>query len=195
MTANPSERADLSGRRVVVAVSGGIAAYKSCTLVSRLTQSGAEVSVIMTEAATKLVGEATFQSLSGRPVGTSLWEPVDAYDAQHIALARSCELLILVPATANTIAKIAHGICDNLVTTVINALPRTTPVLLAPAMNAEMWANPITQKNIAVVRDELGYELIGPESGWQACRTTGTGRMSEPETIYERAVQVLTSGA
>lgn len=181
----------LKDKTVIVAVTGGIAAYKSCTLVSRLAQSGASVSVLMTESAKRFVGELTFEALSGRPVHSSLWDQVEAHDSQHVNLARSASLMIIAPASANTIAKLAHGICDNVVTTVACALPRTTPVLFAPSMNAQMWENPITQKNFEILRDVLGYHPVGPGTGWQACRTMGSGRMSEPEAIFEQAVQLL----
>ena len=181
----------MNGKRIIVAVTGGIACYKACTLVSRLAQAGAEVTVMMTESATRFVQPLTFESLSGRPVLTSLWEAEDAYDSQHISLARGCDLVIIAPATANTLAKLAHGICDNLVTTVLAALPRDTRVLVAPSMNAQMWENPITQQNVATLESVLGWQRNGPEEGWQACRTKGAGRMSEPEKILEVAVGVL----
>lgn len=177
--------AKLTGRRIIVAVTGAIACYKSCTLVSRLAQAGAEVTVLMTASAERFVTSLTFQTLSGRPVYTSLWEAQENFDAQHIGLARAADVMVIAPASANTIAKLAHGICDNVVTTVATALPRETPVLLGPAMNAEMWANPITQQNVTTLREVLGYHMVGPGTGWQACRTEGAGRMSEPDEIVE----------
>ncbi|MCC6682418.1 MAG: hypothetical protein IT445_16080 [Phycisphaeraceae bacterium] len=173
----------LQDRRLLVALSGGIACYKIATLVSRLAQRGADVRVIMTEAATRFITPLTLQSLSGHPVLISIWQHDDRPDAQHVGLARWCQSFILAPASANTIAKIAHGQCDDIVSLTACALPQQTPKLIAPAMNAEMWANPVVQKNITTLRDELGYTLIGPEEGWQACRTSGAGRMSEPEAI------------
>ena len=175
----------LTGRRIIVAVTGAIACYKSCTLVSRLAQAGAEVTVLMTASAERFVTRLTFQTLSGRPVYTSLWEAEENYDAQHIGLARAAALMVIAPASANTIAKLAHGICDNVVTTVAMAMPRETPVLLAPSMNAEMWGHPITQQNMTTLREVLGYQTVGPGTGWQACRTEGAGRMSEPDEIVE----------
>ncbi len=179
---------------VIVAVTGGIAAYKTCTLVSLLVQAGHDVTVMMTEAATRFVGPLTFQSLTGRRVFTSLWEADDRPDAQHIALARAARLMIVAPCSANTLAKLAHGICDNLVTTVATALPRTpqpTPLLLAPAMNADMWANPITQANVRTLGELTGTSFVGPEAGWQACRTSGPGRMSEARAIFDAACKLL----
>lgn len=185
MTEDVSKPADLTGRRIIIAATGAIACYKSCTLVSRLAQAGAEVTVLMTEAAERFVTPLTFQTLSGRPVYTSLWQAEENYDSQHIGLARAAALMVIAPASANTIAKLAHGMCDNVVTTVATALPRQTPVLIAPTMNAEMWDNPITQENVKKLRDVLGYHIVGPDAGWQACRTSGVGRMAEPHDIFD----------
>ncbi|MAX22987.1 MAG: hypothetical protein CMJ19_00670 [Phycisphaeraceae bacterium] len=180
-------------RQVLVAVTGGIACYKACTLVSRLAQAGATVRVMMTESAKQFVTPLTFQSLSNQPVHSSLWEAVDRPDAQHIGLARWADLVIIAPATANILAKAATGICDDLVSTVLCAVPQTTPVLFAPAMNADMWANPVTQRNISTVKDLLNWKSVGPEEGWQACRTLGAGRMSEPDAIFDAASDCLTA--
>lgn len=198
---NPLDHADhadyLAGRRIAVALSGGIACYKTATLVSRLAQRGAEVRVLMTEAATRFVTPLTFQSLSGRSVVTSIWpahptrDSDDHPESPHIGLARWCELFIIAPASADLIARIAHGLTNDVVTLVACALPRTTPVLVAPAMNAEMWHNPITQRNVQTLRDPLGWQLVGPDEGWQACRTQGAGRMSEPEAILEAAIAAI----
>ncbi len=191
-TQDPRPETPLSSRRILVAVTGGIAAYKTATLVSRLAQAGAAVTVLMTESATRFVAPLTFQSLSGRPVFTSQWQAESDFASQHIATARAADLLVIAPCSANTIAKLAAGICDNVVTVVACALPRKTPVLLAPAMNAEMWEHPITQRNLATLQSTLGYHTVGPAEGWQACRTSGAGRMSEPEEIFERVAQLLT---
>ena len=181
----------LAGRRILVGLSGGIACYKTATVVSRLVQRGAEVTVLMTRSATRFVAPLTFESLSGRPVYTSQWRQIESRDSQHVALARSAELLAIAPASANTIAALAAGLCDNIITTIACALPRTTPVLLAPAMNAQMWEHPITQRNLQTLRDLLGYHTVGPETGWQACRTQGAGRMSEPEAIVEEIERMV----
>ncbi|MEX2215592.1 MAG: flavoprotein [Phycisphaeraceae bacterium] len=180
-----------AGRKVIVAVTGGIAVYKVATVVSRLVQGGATVRVIMTQAATRFVAPLTFQSLSGQTVLTSIWQSDDRPDSQHIGLARWCDLFIIAPASANTLAKLAAGLCDDIVTLAACAIPRDTPVLLAPAMNADMWANPIVQRNLATVKESLGYKTVGPDEGWQACRTNGAGRMSEPEKILEAAMAML----
>lgn len=180
---NPPDAARLSGRKVVVCVTGGIAAYKTATLVSRLAQAGAIVRVVMTEAATRFITPLTLQSLSGHEVITSIWQTVDRPDSQHIGLARWADLLVIAPASTDIIAKIAAGICDDPVSLTIAALPRGTPVCFAPAMNEQMWENPITQRNLVTLRETLGYHMIGPDEGWQACRTQGRGRMSEPQAI------------
>ena len=183
--ATPEPSGPLSGKHIAVALSGGIACYKIATLVSRLVQQGADTRVLMTESATRFVGPLTFQSLSGKPVLTSIWQSDDHPDSQHVGIARWCDLLVIAPATANTIARLAHGLTDDTVSLVACALPSTTPLLIAPAMNADMWANGIVQKNIETLKTLPNTTLLGPESGWQACRTEGAGRMSEPEAILE----------
>lgn len=191
-----SSPAAFAGRKILVGVTGGIACYKSAALVSRLVQAGATVRVIMTEAATRFVTPLTFQALSGQSVLTSIWQADDRPDSQHIGLARWCDLFLIAPASADILAKLAHGLTDDLISLTACALPRSpqrTPVLLAPAMNAQMWANPITQKNVATLKDVLGWQTVDPESGWQACRTAGEGRMSEPEAIFEAAQKILAS--
>lgn len=181
----------LADRRVIVALAGGIACYKTATLVSRLVQRGADVRVIMTEAATRFIAPLTFQSLSGQTVLTSVWDSDDRPDSQHIGLARWAELMVIAPATANTIARLAAGLSDDIVTLSAAALPADTSLLLAPAMNADMWTNPITQRNLTVLRDLRGIHTVGPEEGWQACRTSGAGRMSEPDAILDAIVSRL----
>jgi phosphopantothenoylcysteine decarboxylase/phosphopantothenate--cysteine ligase len=183
-----------SGRRIIVGVTGGIAAYKTCTLVSRLAQAGAEVTVLMTPAATKFVGPITFQALSGRPVYTSPWEHVESSDPQHISLARSADLAIVAPCTMDCLARLVHGHADDVVTLVLSAVDRSrTPVLLAPSMNGAMWGQPATQRNLALARSD-GYTIIEPGEGWQACRTVGTGRMAEPEDLLAAVTSRLASG-
>lgn len=180
-----------SGRNVIVAVTGGIACYKSADLVSRFVQSGATVRVLMTEAATKFVTPLTFQSLSNSPVTTNIWEAYEHHDSQHIALARWCDLMVIAPATADIIAKVAAGICEDVVSLVAAAVGTSKPILLAPAMNADMWANPLTQRNLKTLKDVLRCRVVGPDTGWQACRTSGPGRMSEPEAIFDAAIDLI----
>ena len=173
----------LAGRRILVGVSGGIACYKACTLVSRLAQAGAEVTVMMTPAATRFVAALTFQALSGRPVYTDQWEQHEANDVQHIAQARAADLCIVAPATMDLCAKLANGVCEDVVCTVLAAIDRAkTPVLLAPSMNEVMWGQPANQRNIAQLKAD-GFVVLDPASGWQACRAVGVGRMPEPEAL------------
>lgn len=175
----------LKHRRVLVGVSGGIACYKSCTLVSRLAQMGAEVTVMMSPSAMRFVQPLTFAALSGKPVLTSQWEQVDALEAQHIRTARQAEVCIVAPATMDLCAKLAIGLCDDVLTSVLAAIDRnTTPVLLAPSMNAVMWAQPSNQRNMSTLRAD-GFLVLDPASGWQACREVGPGRMPEPDALAE----------
>lgn len=178
----------LEHREVVVAVCGGIAAYKVCHVVSGLVQRGAGVTVAMTEAATHFVGPATFQALSGRPVITGVFSAVYAHDPQHIRLTREADLFLIAPATANIIGKIAGGICDDLVSTIV--IGADCPIMLAPAMNDAMWRHPAVVANVAKL-EQFGYKLIGPEEGWLACRTVGLGRMVEPDTLVDAVVEQL----
>ncbi len=181
----------LEGTPILVGVAGGIAAYKTCWLVSRLAQAGAQVTVAMTPEAAKFVTPLTFQALSGRPVYTSPWEHIESSDPQHISLAKNCRVAVVAPCTMNCMAKLAGGMCDDVVTLILSAIDKTkTPVLLAPAMNAAMWGQPATQRNLATLRGD-GYRMVGPAEGWQACRTSGPGRMSEPEELLAAVVEAL----
>ncbi len=178
----------LTGREVIVAICGGIAAYKVADVVSKLVQAGAGVSVVMTDAAQKFVTPLTFQALSGRPVRTSTWDLQDSSDPQHISLTEKADLLLVAPATADIIAKVAHGLCDDLVSLMVAAA--ACPVVFAPAMNNRMWENPINQENVAKLKGH-GYQFIGPEAGWLACRNVGAGRLSEAAEIVERVTAML----
>ncbi|MCB9839222.1 MAG: hypothetical protein H6813_07790 [Phycisphaeraceae bacterium] len=185
MNANTGDNTIFEGAPILVGVTGGIAAYKTCLLVSRLAQSGADATVLMTDAATRFVGPLTFQALSGNHVYVSPWEHVRSQDPQHVSLARSARAIVVAPCSMNCMAKLAHGLADDVVTLAISAADRrATPILLAPAMNAAMWAQPSTQRNLSTLADD-GFRIIGPDEGWQACRTSGAGRMSEPDTILE----------
>jgi phosphopantothenoylcysteine decarboxylase / phosphopantothenate---cysteine ligase len=178
----------LTGREIVVGVSGGIAAYKTAALVSRLVQAGAGVTVVMTEHATRFVGPLTFQTLSGRPVHVDPLALPEDWRADHIALADRAELVVVAPATANVLGKLAGGIADDLLSTVLLAAP--APVLLAPAMNERMWAHPAVRANVETLRGR-GVHFIGPDAGRLACGTTGPGRMAEPDAILAEIVRVL----
>ena len=173
----------LRGKRIIVGVTGGIAAYKTAMVVSRLAQAGAEVTVAMTQAATHFVTPLTFQALSARPVYTSAWEHIESQDPQHISLADAADAALIAPCTMDCMARLATGRTDDVVTLIVSAIDRSkTPVLLAPSMNTAMWTQPSTQRNLKVLVKD-GFQIIGPGEGWQACRHVGTGRMSEPEEI------------
>ena len=172
-----------TGRRILVCVCGGIAAYKVATVVSRVVQAGGEVTVAMTEAATRFITPLTFQALSGRPVFTSQWDKFDQADPQHVRMAEGLDAALVAPCTMNTLARLAAGFTDDAVTTALSAIDRTrVPVLLAPSMNAEMWSQPATRRNLGILSDD-GFGLIEPGSGWQACRRVGSGRLPEPEAL------------
>lgn len=170
---------------MLVGVTGGIAAYKTATLVSRLAQAGAVVTVAMTDAAARFVAPLTFQALSGRPIYTSAWEHIESSDPQHIALAKATNVAIVAPCTMDAMAKLATGRTDDVVTLILSAVDRSvTPVILAPAMNTVMWEQPSTRRNLATLIAD-GFTIAGPDEGWQACRNVGPGRMAEPEALLE----------
>lgn len=173
----------LAGRGILLGVTGGIAAYKAVDLASKLTFAGAEVRTVMTENATRLIGPASFQGVTNCPVYTSLWAEPGDFKIRHINLVESADIVVVAPATANIIAKIANGICDDLLSTVLCAA-WTKPILLAPAMNNNMWTNPAVKWNVKTVT-EMGIQIIGPEKGRLACGTEAMGRMSEPADILE----------
>ena len=167
-------------REILIGVTGGIAAYKTAAVVSDLVQSGLGVTVVMTRSAQKFVGAATFRALTGRPVATRAFETEDHPLGPHIELARQAQLLCIAPATANFLAKAAHGVADDLLSTLL--LSFTGPVVLAPAMNKEMWGKPAVQRNVTQLRGD-GCYFVGPAEGWQSCRERGVGRMAEPAEI------------
>lgn len=178
----------LTGREIVVGVCGGIAAYKVADVVSKLVQAGAGVTVCMTAEAQKFVTPLTFEALSGRPVRTGTFDLVESSDPQHISLTERADLMLVAPATNNMIAKVAHGLCDDLVSLMVCAA--ACPVVFAPAMNNRMWAHPIARENVEKLKS-IGYRFIGPEDGWLACRNVGPGRLSEPQKIVEEMVAML----
>ena len=180
----------LNGREIIVGVCGGIAAYKVADVVSKLVQAGAGVTVCMTAEAQRFVTPLTFEALSGRKVRTGTFDLVDTSDPQHIGLTERADLMLVAPATNNVIAKVATGLCDDLVSLMVCAA--ACPVVFAPAMNNRMWDHPVAQENVAKLR-ALGYRFIGPESGWLACRNVGAGRLSEPQKIVDEVVHMLTA--
>jgi phosphopantothenoylcysteine decarboxylase/phosphopantothenate--cysteine ligase len=178
----------LADSEILVCVCGGIAAFKTAALVSQLVQAGCGVTVAMTRAARRFVGQTTFRALTGRAVHTSLWSSEASTDIQHLSLSERCDLIVVAPATANSIGKLASGIADDLVSSLL--LGAACPVILAPAMNTRMWEHPAVRRNLALLRD-WGFTLIGPDSGWQACRAVGPGRMSEPDTLFDAICSAL----
>lgn len=170
----------LKGKNILLGVTGGIAVYKAADIVSRLRKKNANVEVIMTKAAREFVDPMTFQTMSNRPVHTDMFNKIHVYDVEHISLAQKSDLILVAPATANTISKIANGIADNLLTTVITA--STAQLVFAPAMNTEMYNNPVIQENIKKLED-LGSKFVPPATGLLACGDYGAGKMAEPEDI------------
>ncbi|MGG0812070.1 bifunctional phosphopantothenoylcysteine decarboxylase/phosphopantothenate--cysteine ligase CoaBC [Paenibacillus alvei] len=182
----------LQGKTIVLGVTGGIAAYKAAALCSKLKQEGAEVHVIMTKSATEFITELTFQTLSRQLVYTDTFDERDASVVSHIDLADRADLVLVAPATANVIGKMAHGLADDMLTTTL--LATTAPVIVAPAMNVHMYTHPAVQNNMSILR-EGGVQFIEPEEGLLACGYTGKGRMAEPEHIIEQLKQWMASNA
>jgi len=176
---------ELTGKRITLGVTGGIAAYKAAELVRLLIKQGARVQVAMTEAATHFVTPVTFQALSGNTVFSDQWDPRVANNMAHIDLSRDADVLLIAPASADFLAKVANGLADNLLSTL--TLARNCPLLVAPAMNRQMWENAATQRNITTLRGD-GVTVIGPARGEQACGETGLGRMIEPEDILAEVI-------
>jgi phosphopantothenoylcysteine decarboxylase len=170
----------MTGREIVLGVTGGIAAYKAAGLASQLVQAGASVTAVLTAAAEKFVGRATFEALTGRNVLMHVFDEPGYPLGAHIELAEKAEILVIAPATANFLAKAASGLADDLLSTLY--LSFTGPVLLAPAMNCEMWEKPAVQRNVQQLRAD-GVGFVDPEEGWLSCRKRGVGRMAAPETI------------
>lgn len=179
----------LNNKKIVLGVSGGIAAYKSIELVSRLRKKGATIKVIMTNSATKFVSPLTFRELSKNPVAVSMWDEVQEYDIEHIALAMWADIFLIAPATANIIAKMAHGIADDMLSTTL--LATTAKIVVCPAMNTNMYENVVTQKNIATLKNR-GCLIIPPASGELACGTSGVGRLPEPIDIVSALEKIAT---
>jgi phosphopantothenoylcysteine decarboxylase/phosphopantothenate--cysteine ligase len=187
---NPSGSAELSSEskpleRVVLGVTGGIAAYKAAELTRLLVKAGIVVDVVMTSAATRFVTQTTFQALSGRPVLTDLWESGAANAMGHIAVSRGADAILVAPASADFLAKVAQGRADDLLTTL--CLARECPLLVAPAMNRQMWANKATQRNVAQLAQD-GVMVLGPDTGELACNENGEGRMLEPDALFAALV-------
>jgi phosphopantothenoylcysteine decarboxylase/phosphopantothenate--cysteine ligase len=180
-----------AGREIIVGVSAGIAAYKAAALTSLLVQQGAGVTAVLTRNARKFIGEATFAALTGRPVATRGFDPSSHPLGAHIELAARADCVVVAPASADFLAKAAQGSADDLLTTLL--LCAECPVVLAPAMNAAMWAKPAVQRNVAQVAAD-GAHIVPPGSGWLSCRQAGVGRMAEPAEIAA-AIEAVLAGA
>lgn len=172
----------LNGKKILLGVTGGVAAFKACELVRELQRWGASVQVVMTEAATHFIGTASFQALSGQPVFTDQWDGRIANNMAHIELSRQADAILIAPCSTDMMAKLAHGLCDDLLSTLCMA--RDKPLLIAPAMNRQMWMHPATQRNARQLRDD-GVAILGPGNGDQACGETGDGRMLEAVQLTE----------
>ena len=179
----------LNDKKIILALTGGIACYKSAELVRKLRKAGATVDIVMTESAQKFITPLTMQALSGQPVYTDLWDTRFDDAMGHISLTRTADAIVVAPATANFCAKLANGIADDLLSTLCLAREANCPMMLAPAMNKHMWDNVATQRNIKNLKD-AGIQILGPDSGEQACGEMGEGRMLEPEIILE-AIEAL----
>ena len=174
----------------MLGVTGSIAAYKAAEITSRLAKEGANVNVVMTADAQKFITPLAFKTLSRNPVETDLYGETEGWKPTHIKLADEADLLLIAPATANTLAKMANGLADDALTCIALALNPRTPVLIAPAMNGKMWLHPATQQNVATLK-ERGAEFMGPEEGMLSCGYEGIGRLFEPERIVQRALELL----
>ncbi|MBQ9615297.1 MAG: bifunctional phosphopantothenoylcysteine decarboxylase/phosphopantothenate--cysteine ligase CoaBC [Selenomonadaceae bacterium] len=178
--------AGIAGKNIVLGVTGGIAAYKAVELVSRLKKAGAEVHVVMTRAAQEFVTELTFREISGHAVATDMWGEVQEFHVEHIALAQLADLVVVAPATANFIAKAAAGIADDLLTTTL--LATKAPIFVAPAMNTNMYENPLTQRNLEILR-RFGVHVMEPAEGQLACGVSGKGRLPEPSALADEILR------
>lgn len=181
----------MQGREILLGVTGGIAAYKSADLASKLVQAGASVTVVMTESAGRFIGSTTFEALTGRPVYGDMFAPKEHFQGEHIGLARRAELMVIAPASANCLAKLACGLADDLLSTL--ALTATVPILLAPAMNTGMWNKPSVQRNVARLKED-GFQFVEPGSGWLSCGEVGPGRMVEPAEIFNTIAEHFERG-
>ncbi|MEA5098341.1 MAG: bifunctional phosphopantothenoylcysteine decarboxylase/phosphopantothenate--cysteine ligase CoaBC [Burkholderiaceae bacterium] len=181
---------ELAGKKIVLGLTGGIACYKSAEFVRALIKAGASVNVVMTQNATRFIAPVTMQALSGNPVHADQWDARVMNNMAHIALTREADAFVIVPCTANFMAKLAHGLADDLLSSLCLARPAHVPFIIAPAMNVEMWQKPATQRNVAQLKAD-GVILAGPAAGDQACGDIGMGRMLEPQELLEETVAVL----
>lgn len=178
---------ELAGKRIVLGLTGGVACYKAAELTRMLIKAGAQVQVVMTHAATQFITPVTMQALSGHTVYTDQWDARIANNMAHIDLTRGADAILIAPCSADFLFKLAHGACDDLLSTLCVARPSGLPLLVAPAMNVEMWQNPATRRNVAQLKAD-GIAILGPEAGEQACGETGMGRMLEPEYLLAEVI-------
>lgn len=179
----------LRDREILLGVTGGVAAYKAADLCSKLVQAGARVSVIMTQAAEQFIGATTFEALTNRPVHRDPFVAQEHFRGEHIGLAQRADVVIVAPATAHCLAQTAQGMAGDLLTTAL--LVATCPIVMAPAMNADMWAKPAVQRNVAQLRAD-GVHILDPGDGWLSCGQLGPGRMAEPLSILDAVSRLLT---
>lgn len=172
-------------KKILLGVTSGVAIYKACELIRSLRKADCEIKVMMTPAATKLISPHLFETLSSNPVYVEIFDRQESYSIEHISLAEWADLAVIVPCTLSTLSKISHGICDNLLSTVFLALPATTPKIIAPAMNVNMWENPITQKNIETLNLIPDLQVVEPQEGELACGVVGKGRLADLQTILD----------
>ena len=182
----------LDGKRIILGVGGGIAAYKACDLASRLVKEGAVVTAVMTRGARRFVTPYSFEALTGQPCLTKLFKRIEPGENPypHIEPAKEAQLVIVAPATANLMAQLAHGIADDLLPTLMLSI--RCPVLICPSMNVQMWEHPATQQNVKTLKS-YGHQFVGPDSGSLACGMTGAGRLVEPPEIVAAALRTLKS--
>lgn len=178
---------ELAGKRILLGLTGGIACYKAAEFTRGLVKAGAKVQVVMSASATQFITPVTMQALSGNPVYTDQWDARIANNMPHIDLTRDVDAIVIAPCSADFLSKLAHGVCDDLLSTLCVARPLSLPLLVAPAMNVEMWQNPATRRNVAQIRED-GIAILGPDAGEQACGETGMGRMLEPEQLLEEVI-------
>ncbi len=181
----------MKNKKVLIGVTAGIAIYKACSLVRMFIKNGAEVKVVMTDSATKFISPIVFQSLSGNTVYVEMFKPIRENAVNHINLATWCDIFILAPASANTIGKIVNGIADNLLTTTIMALPKDKPVVIAPAMNTNMWENEFVKKNMDIIKNVDNYYLIEPETGLLAEGHEGKGILADITKIFDKSKELI----
>jgi phosphopantothenoylcysteine decarboxylase / phosphopantothenate---cysteine ligase len=178
---------ELSGKKIILGLTGGVACYKSAELCRAMTRAGAQVQVVMTDAAGHFITAVTMQALSGQPVHGSQWDARIDNNMAHIELTRAADAILVAPCSADFMFKLAHGVADDLLSTLCLARPQRLPLLVAPAMNVEMWENPATQRNLKQLRED-GVRILGPAAGAQACGEVGLGRMLEPEQMLEELI-------